>query len=75
VTTCPPENGGSACKESDIKKTVTPFKVCYQAGEDVRPGVDVALWQVFMHAYVHACTSACMHVYMRAHVCVHDVRM
>jgi len=45
VTTCPPENGGSACKESDIKKTVTPFKVCYQAGEGVRPGVDVELWQ------------------------------
>jgi hypothetical protein len=45
VSTCRPENGGSACKESDTKKTVAPFKVCYQAGEGVRPGVDVALWQ------------------------------
>lgn len=45
VSTCRPENGASACKESDTKKTVAPFKVCYQAGEGVRPGVDVALWQ------------------------------
>lgn len=45
VSTCVPENGGTACKESDIKKTVAPFKVCFQTGEGLRPGVDEALWQ------------------------------
>jgi hypothetical protein len=30
--------------EGASKKSVKPFKVCYQSGEATRPGVDVDLW-------------------------------
>ena len=42
TTTC---SGGTPCLASDAKKTIAPFKVCYQAGEATRPGVDLELWQ------------------------------
>jgi len=41
TSTCP---NGTPCQGSDIKKTIEPFKICYQAGEAKRPGVDVELW-------------------------------
>jgi hypothetical protein len=42
TSTCP---NGTPCRNSDIKTTIEPFKVCYQAGEAKRPGVDVSLWR------------------------------